>query len=177
MFYLLFKNKWVEHQLEYVGTENDSARIEPTLPGKSGRPFLGSKYRLVNDQPALCLIDVMSKDLISVSHTTPLKDCYQIFESKGIHHLIVEDHGRFIGVISDRDVATYKKVPFAADLKAESITTNIVLAAHESVTVGQAALALNREKISCLPVLNDDTELVGIVTLRDMARVLSEIIL
>lgn len=178
MFYLLFKNKWVEHQIDYLSSENDRARLDPTLPGKSGKAFMSHRAQpLESAYRDLYLADIMSKNLVSVDQKTSLQDCYKLLIKKQIHHLIIENEGVFVGVISDRDLMAYTKVPFAAEQSVQTVMTNVVLAAHESVTVGRAALVLNKEKISSLPVLSDDCKIIGLVTLRDMASVLSGLIL
>lgn len=49
--------------------------------------------------------EIMSTDLRTVTMETPLEQCLQVMESRGIYHLLVIDHTRgFQGLISAKDL-------------------------------------------------------------------------
>lgn len=177
MFYLLFKNQWVEHELSYLNQESDDARLEATKPGLSGKFNIAhQRFRLKDGVPVVTLADIMSKEILHVTPDTPLSVCRHIMETEGIHHLAVFNDGQFSGLISDRDINLVARLPDASKMKASQVTSTIILAASESTTLGRTCQVFLKEGISALPVLNEDLNISGIVTLRDMIRVLGNLL-
>jgi acetoin utilization protein AcuB len=106
----------------------------------------------------------------------------KIFDRVRFHHLIVvsEDH-EVMGVISDRDLlkqlSPYLNTPSEQrrDLstlqrKAHQIMTRRLVSGSPTTTVKEAAFLLMEHSISCLPILDENGVLVGIVTWKDILR-------
>jgi CBS domain-containing protein len=51
------------------------------------------------------ILEVMSKDLITVEPATSLRDAARIMTERWIRHLPVLDGGRLVGIVSQRDLA------------------------------------------------------------------------
>ena len=100
-------------------------------------------------------------------------------DSLQVHHLPVVDHEQLVGVISDRDVLTalspYIDTPSerSADeaclrRPAHQIMSRNVQTIAPNLPAAVAAGMLLDRGVSCLPVVDQDNRLVGIVTWRDL---------
>ena len=132
-------------------------------------------------------------------HCLALKDTLEkaivLLEKKGFRHVLVTDKNkRLVGIVSDRDILRhlpYANIHSGYESKyfrknTFSISPNTpeqeIPLAHimewelvcitENCSVAEAAKKLHTEKLSCLPVLNADQNLSGIITVTDLMRVL-----
>ncbi len=174
MFYIQFKDQWVDHQFSYLTEDAERARLEGTRPGNE-KKFVNRRSPLVICEELQTLSHIMTKDLISVSHDDDILHAYRRMERDQIHHLLVLKKGKFLGLLSSTDLLPYKKVKYAGMATVETILNTVIVAAHESATLGQAALVLKNEKISSMIVLNDDKEICGIVTVNDFLDKIAEV--
>lgn len=125
--------------------------------------------------------DIMSRPPISIFADSDLRDARNTMRAHGVHHLLVEDRGRIVAVISDRDVLQSIS-PYADGHAAQrrddetlsrpvysAASYNMVTIDHETPVELAAATMLEHE-ISCLPVTGRSAEVLGIVTTRDLLR-------
>ncbi len=114
----------------------------------------------------LTVSDLMTTQLITVKASEPLKEARADMEIGVIRHLpVVDDRGKLVGVISDRDLISKRTGKVADVMTREVITTRPEVAAFEA-----ASLMLDH-KISSVLVVNDDNLLVGMVTQTDYLEV------
>ena len=125
--------------------------------------------------------NIMSRQVVSVGMDETLKEVREIFEHVRFHHILVVDDGRLMGVISDRDLlkavspyaSTQSEHPRdAATLrkKAHQIMTRKPITIAVDGSVLQAIKCFIDDKVSCLPVLNHDGSVAGILTWRDILK-------
>lgn len=176
MVYLLFKNQWVEHTPDYLDADCEKARLDPTLIGSHKINTKNQRYILKDGKPLIKLCDIMTRDLLHVSLKTPIKACSHIMNIEGVHHLAVFEDGQFCGIISDRDIRTISKLSNLDKIHVDQIETTVVMGASTELSVGQASLIMRNESINCLPILDEDLNLAGIVTSSDLLRVLSNLV-
>jgi len=108
----------------------------------------------------------MSTALVTVNATETIAEAYVEMQVGGIRHLpVVDDRGRLVGVLSDRDLLrslSSKKPPCVTKVMSRGVvTTSPEVNAHAA-----ADLMLDRQ-ISSLPVVDDTGALVGILTQTD----------
>lgn len=126
---------------------------------------------------------IMSKAVVTVDVDARLSRIKEIFEEQGFHHLLVTEKGRLVGMISDRDVlkAISPYVGTDAETLRDKATLNKrshQIMSRRLVTVTppdpvlEAVKLFNRERVSCLPVVDDNQRPVGIVSWRDILRAL-----
>ncbi len=128
---------------------------------------------------------VMWTELTTVAPNTTLVAAQEILEQKKINHLlIVDDRNELLGIVSDRDLkkswassaTTLSKnelIYLLDQVTVADIMTKKTLTITAATTIERAALLMNQHRINALPVLEDE-ELVGIITSRDVMRVLLE---
>lgn len=115
----------------------------------------------------LAVRDLMSTAVITIPASEPLKEARAEMELGVIRHLpVVDDRGRLVGVVSDRDLlatpSASRKARHVAD-----VMTRDVIAAREDEPAAHAAGVMLDHKISSLPVVNETGVVVGIVTQTD----------
>ncbi len=124
---------------------------------------------------------LMSRSLITISPDAHLWQARATMSSHGVHHLVVRDRGKIVGIVSDRDIA-HRLSPATARGVAtrheeEAMQRRVLQVAHFDVvtipgtaTVEDAAALILERNISALPVVDESGEYVGIVTSRDLLR-------
>ena len=117
----------------------------------------------------------MTHDVISLGPRSTVRDALDLMERERIRHiLIVDDRERLCGIVSDRDVKrvladkkAHWRIDAALDRPLSAIMTRNVLRLEPDATIIEAAELMCREKISALPVVDDDL-LVGIISSEDL---------
>ncbi len=131
--------------------------------------------------------DAMTRHVITISMDATLREVKQVFDAAPFHHLIVTEHGKVVGVLSDRDLlrnispflgkmAERNQDLASLDRKVHQIMTRHVRFIGPETTLAEAGKRMIDERISCLPVVDDSEHPVGIVTIRDIARVAIDIL-
>ncbi len=128
---------------------------------------------------------IMTRELVTVAMDDTLEHLRSLFEMHGFHHLLVVHNRKVVGVISDRDVLRNlspfigKRIEREQDVetlkrKAHQLMTRTLISIGPEALVHEAARLLVESKVSCLPVLDEHGEARGLVTWRDLLRVLAE---
>lgn len=125
--------------------------------------------------------EIMTPDVHTVTPDISLRELRSIFSQVKYHHLLVVDGHRLQGVISDRDVLrmsspaldgeqlSQEDEKLLARQAAEFMTVGLVTARPDTL-IDAAAILLLENNISCLPVVNDEQGVAGIVTWKDMLK-------
>lgn len=131
---------------------------------------------------ATTLGEIMTKKVVMVGMDDRLEKVRDIFERRPFHHLLVEDNGELVGVLSDRDLfkalspflATVSERPrdtFTLKKRAHQIMSRTLVTATAETTISEAAKKFIKYGVSCLPILSPDGKTVeGIVTLKDILK-------
>ncbi len=125
--------------------------------------------------------DWMSANPVTISASTTLPEAHRLMMEHRIRRLPVVEKGRLVGIVTLGDVrgaepsgATSLSVweinYLIARLRVEEIMTPRPFTIREEATVGQAAEMMLKYKISGLPVVNEQDELIGIITESDIFR-------
>jgi CBS domain-containing membrane protein len=129
----------------------------------------------------LKIADLMSTDLVTLTEDETLAHAQRCMARGRIRHLPVVRDGRLTGLITHRDLLAASFSIFAEVEHNEQRrifdTVRVVEAMHRDVvTVGpdlnvaRAARILLENKYGCLPVVDPDHRLLGIVTEADFLR-------
>ena len=124
-------------------------------------------------------IEIMTKDVITVEMDTRLPEVQHLMQQHHFHHLPVVDKGMLIGVISDRDLLRLIS-PFIGKVNEQARDTDTLnRAAHQVMTrqpitvkadtdIKEAINWMLNTGISCVPVVDDEHQVIGIITWRDL---------
>lgn len=169
------KRSWEKVQ-EILSDQGDAVGDEMD---KKGTKMLAARQKGL----ALKVADVMSGRVATVKFDDTVMTVKGIFSRVRFHHLpVVDDDGRLIGILSDRDFLASVS-PFVGtvneqsrDIELMKRKVGLVMTRNpSSVTVGtdiiDAIRMMNEYKVSCLPVIVPATkQLLGIVTWKDIVR-------
>jgi acetoin utilization protein AcuB len=124
----------------------------------------------------------MTPEIVTIGLDATLREAQRIFEQRRLHHLIVLEGERAVGVISDRDLlkhlSPFVGVPISErgqDVRTLSrpihrIMTRKLISISPDAAVAEAARRMIENRVSCLPVIDREKKLVGIITIRDLVR-------
>lgn len=130
---------------------------------------------------------VMYTELVTVSPGTSLAEAQSLLDRKQINHLlVVDDQKELLGIVSDRDLKRHwasaattlsrNELNYLLDrITVASIMTKKTLTVSLGTTIERAARIMQINRINALPVFDDD-QLAGIITSRDVMKVLLEAI-
>ena len=111
--------------------------------------------------------EVMTPQVQTVCPGMRAPDAWELMRRRGIHHLVVTEGSRVLGVISDRDGDGPGGAVLRADSSAAEVMSEGVVSIESTESVRKAARLMRTKSIGCLPVI-DGHRLVGIVTVSDV---------
>lgn len=107
--------------------------------------------------------DLMSKPVNCLSMTDTLDTLIQNMERYNYRHFpIVDANESLVGIVSDRDVI--RMINKERSTTISDFMTTEVLTALESTRIQDIAKIMLHEKINCLPIINDNHVITGIIT-------------
>lgn len=131
----------------------------------------------------MIVADIMSREPVTVGLDDDLTRVKELFDLYRFHHLLVMTGGRLVGVVSDRDLlkATSPFIGRASERpqdvatlhrRVHQIMSRGLVTVPPGLPVQDATRLMLAKRVSCLPVVEEDDTLVGIVTWRDQLRAL-----
>lgn len=119
------------------------------------------------------IVDLMTRDVISIGPGQKLSDVVEAMRRRKIRHLPVVENGKLVGIVTDRDVKRALPSVFSGDQEEYDRVLNEArvdkVMTRDPYTVGprdevkDALKVMIERKIGAVPVVNDGS-LVGIVT-------------
>jgi CBS domain-containing protein len=121
---------------------------------------------------------VMTSDPVSVHPDDSLDQVASAMGTVEARHVPVVSGGRLVGIIALRDLLAAEPPLLDREhldvwlhrVKARRIMSRHPIVVRPMARVGEAASAMVRHDISCLPIVSEDDELVGIITVADLVR-------
>lgn len=122
--------------------------------------------------------DIMTHDPVAIDRELRITVALETMNAEDVRRLpVVSDSGRVIGVISKNDIllalprdhgglaTTVADVPYVKDVMADYVYT-----IGPDQTIAEAAQMMVNHEISCLPVLDENRTMIGIVTESDIFK-------
>lgn len=110
----------------------------------------------------------------SIGKDLPLKTALDMMREYRIRHLPVQEGGKLVGVITDRDLKLGSSFSDAATMKVEEVMTPDPYTAAPETPLDRVAFEMAEHKYGCAIVLQGNGKVVGIFTAVDGLRVLGE---
>jgi CBS domain-containing protein len=116
--------------------------------------------------------EIMARDIETAHPNQTAREIAQKMDRQGIGYFPVTDHGRLVGIVTDRDI-TCRVVADGRDpvaTKLRQIMSKGVAYCFDHDELDAAVLLMEQNRIRRIPVLDRDEQLVGILSLTDIAR-------
>lgn len=121
--------------------------------------------------------EIMSTKVETIKPTSSLRAAARRFSELNVGVLPVVDEGKLVGIITDRDVSVYAiaigREPQSTDVKV--VMTKEVFTCNANQSLAEAAEIMEQHNIRRLAVVSDSEEVVGILTVDDIAQVSHEL--
>lgn len=124
--------------------------------------------------------DIMTKDLVYSAPGDMVSDVAQLMKKEDIGPVLIVDDSnqgkRLVGIVTDRDLAI-KVVAEGRDPKntrVEDVMTESVITCRARDDVQNAMRAMAQHQLRRIPVVDDEGQLVGIISQADVATRLNE---
>ena len=129
----------------------------------------------------------MTKNVLTVTPSTSMFKASKIMKDNQIRRVpVVDEAGKLVGIVSDRDVRAaspskattldmHELYYLLSEVKAKDIMTANPITILETETVDAAAVVMQEKEVGGLPVLDEAGKLVGIITDRDVFKVLIDV--
>ena len=112
--------------------------------------------------------DCMCKDVAYLTPNATIQDCAKLMSSKHVGCIPVCDtNKKVVGIVTDRDVIL-RSIAWDKDIKTtplSDIMTTDVYYCSENDELNYAQSTMSTEQIRRLPVVNEQEQIVGIITL------------
>ncbi|WP_182231397.1 MULTISPECIES: CBS domain-containing protein [unclassified Colwellia] len=132
----------------------------------------------------MSLSKIMSTNLITLELDDDLSKAKAIFDQHSIHHILILCDKQLVGVVTDRDI--YKHLSPTIGTKNETprdhsmlqkklhlIMNRDLTTAKAEVSLNDAVLMFHDNHLSCLPIVNDEMQPIGIISWRDILKVIA----
>lgn len=120
------------------------------------------------------VFEAMTENVRTVPKTMVAARAYELMKTAGVHHLVVTENARVVGILSDRDIAPRRRASAAVGpAPVETLMSSPVATVEKNDTIRKAANVMRGRTIGCLPVM-DSGKLVGIITTSDVLRLLGQ---
>ncbi len=128
--------------------------------------------------------DIMTRQVVTVGLDDTLGRVKEIFDKRRFHHVLVLEEGKLVAVVSDRDLLraispnigsckeTYEDAA-TLNKRVHQIATRKLITLLHTASLQDAADIFNKNRISCIPVVDNFGDIVGILSLRDLLRAIT----
>ncbi|MGK0498592.1 MAG: CBS domain-containing protein [Oceanicoccus sp.] len=125
--------------------------------------------------PVVFAHQIMSSPPITALTTASIEDIWQVFSQRGIHHLpLLDPQQRLQGIVSDRDLLRFaaNEQRNIGQLTVSGVMTSPVISAAAEVEIRLLAEVMCSRAIGAIPITDDQSMVVGIVSRSDILRTL-----
>ena len=125
----------------------------------------------------------MNPNVVTVDADDSMLDATKLLKEHNIRHLPVLEKGKLVGVITDRDLKraspsdataleAHELLYLIANIKVREIMTKNPITVPYNFTIEEAAELLLQARISGMPVVDKDGDVIGTITQTDLFKVL-----
>jgi CBS domain-containing protein len=127
-------------------------------------------------QQELLVKDVMNKPVLTASEDMTIEQAYSVFCQHNIRHLVIlDDQLNMVGIFTQTDlVRSLKDKAFNGMSDVIELMSSKVLDITADVPARYALSLMARRAVSCIVIVNDESQPIGIFTERDVVRCIAE---
>lgn len=118
----------------------------------------------------------MTTAVVTVGLRASVGEARELLTRHRIRHLPVVENGRLVGIVAEPDVRMAEASPPADGPRlVADLMINSVITVGPETSIERAAMLMADNKIGALPVVNDDDEVIGILTESDVLNVFLDV--
>jgi acetoin utilization protein AcuB len=121
----------------------------------------------------------MTREVVCVTPSDRLVDAFALMTEWEIRHLPVLEGKTIVGILSDRDIlargvftADSDQLTVGPELSVADAMTEHLITCRTTSDIGDIGETMLTHKIDCLPVVEQDNELIGLITSSDLIQIL-----
>ncbi len=115
--------------------------------------------------------EVMSRDVQTVGPDQPVQEAASFMLSANAGSIPVTEGGKLLGMITDRDIAVRGVAKgFGPETSVRELMTDDIVSARIDDNVADVAERMSSAQVRRLPVIDEQQQLCGIVSLGDLSR-------
>ena len=123
--------------------------------------------------------DWMTENVITLNENDSVIKAMQLFKEHQIRRIPVVNGDKLVGIITDRDVKSitppkgfsmdmYETYYIMSNLKIKDVMTTNPITVHPDDDIEKAAILMLENKISGLPVVDENEKVIGVITQTDI---------
>lgn len=138
---------------------------------------ISSSLKVKPTAAATCVADIMTRDVVTLSPDHTFGDAVQLASNSPFRHFpVVHADGRLAGVFSDRDVLrALARTSNWQTTTVSSVMTHSVITVKPQTSLSAAVSDMLFHRVNCLPVIDEDGCVCGILTSTDLLKAYREI--
>lgn len=113
--------------------------------------------------------DVMTPNPKTVELSDTIQDAARIMRDEDTGAVPAVEEGRVVGMVTDRDIVIRAVADGDWEATIDDIVSDDVVCAKPDMTTAQAGELMSEHQIRRLPVIDEDENIIGIVSLGDLA--------
>ncbi len=117
------------------------------------------------------LQDIMNRKIETIAADAEADEANERMRQQHVHHLVVVEEGRPVGIISERDLGGKNRSLMQNGSTVADLMTSDFVSAKPTTTIKEAANLLRGHQIGSLLVM-DKNKLAGIITITDLLELL-----
>jgi CBS domain-containing protein len=117
--------------------------------------------------------DIMTTGVVTTTPDTSAEAAWSLMRQKNIQHLVVQDKGRLVGLVSAADTGGPRGVALRRNRVVGDLMTPHVVTTPASTTIKKAANVMRGRSIGSLVVV-DSGRPVGIITVSDLLTLIGQ---
>ncbi len=126
------------------------------------------------------ILSKKGREVFTVNENAIVYEVIRLLAEKNIGCLLItDDHGSIKGIISERDIVraafSYQKNIKALNVEEVMTPLEKIIVVNENEDVQNAMSVMTTKKIRHLPVINDQNELCGLISIGDVVNALLNI--
>ena len=116
-------------------------------------------------------MDIMTTEVVSILQTATVRDALRALGELDVRHLPVVDEKReVVGMLSDRDLADHERSQEELAQPVSEVMSGDVIVVTPATEVTEIIDLMTENRIGALPVVDNDSQLAGIVSYVDVLR-------
>lgn len=131
----------------------------------------------------------MTRKVVTISVETPILKARELMNEHEIRHLpVVDEDGRLLGIVTDRDVRSAMPSILMDDFESGSVRERLATVTARDImtadpvtlspmyTIQDALLLIQKTRVGAFPVVDENGRLEGIISVRDLVRAFTNVL-